>query len=260
MNISSTPIAMKTTIFSVLLLMLLFLPARSRGQNYPLPKGSLLVETRALPSKARAGRALLLWMINPSRNPRETGEPYTCPEETRGSYYSGPTRVSLVDTGTGRIINTLEIRQEYMEGADSFDIPYRIHDGYYHVRGVARGKEGKPAIMWLRDYNGDGRAQEFALYDALACMGLPTTLIGYSESKDRVIQYAVEVEVFEGRGRSQRTTYWPDYLFSRQPQRPGYWQYEIDYRGRAGSLDKWEIRYNRQRERFEGSVRYIMGE
>jgi hypothetical protein len=114
--------------------------------------------------------------------------------------------------------------------------------------------------MRLRDYNGDGRAQEFALFDALACMGLATTLIGYSESKDMVIQYPVNVEVIEGAKRSRKTTYWPDYLFSRRPQRPGYWKYEIDYRGRAGTLDKWEIRYNRQREAFEGSVTFIPGD
>jgi hypothetical protein len=114
--------------------------------------------------------------------------------------------------------------------------------------------------MWLRDYNGDGRAEEFALFDALACMGLPTTLIGYSESKDRVVQYPVNLQVTEGAKRSERTTYWPDYLFSRKPLRPGYWKYEIDYRGRAGTLDKWEIRYNRQAERFEGSVTFIPGD
>jgi hypothetical protein len=51
---------------------------------------------------------------------------------------------------------------------------------YYHVEGVSKDREGKPAIMRMRDYNGDGKALEFALFDALACMGLETTLIGYS--------------------------------------------------------------------------------
>lgn len=231
------------------------------GQKYNLPAGAFVVETRPLPSRSRQDRALVLWMINPTKHPRDTpGDIYTCPEETRGSYYSGPTRVSLVDTKTGRVINTVKLTQEYLEGEDSFDLPYKIHDGYYHVAGVRRGQEGKPVIMWLKDYNGDGRAQEFALFDALACMGLPTTLIGYSESKDRVIQYPVRVEIIEGSKRSTTTLLWPDYLFSRKPVRPGYWKYEIDYRGRAGSLDKWEIRYNRQEEAFEGRVTYIPGD
>ena len=196
---------MKKTGFLFPLLLLLLFPALCPGQKYELPPGARMIETRAVPSKAHPNRALILWMINPQKHPRDTpDEPYTCPEETRGSYYSGPLRVSLVDSATRRLINTLKITQEYSDDEDSFDIPYRIHAGYYHVPSVRAGQEGTPVIMWLRDYNGDGRAQEFALFDALACMGLPTTLIGYSESKDRVIQYPVNVEVLEGGKRSRK--------------------------------------------------------
>ncbi len=31
-------------------------------------------------------------------------------------------------------------------------------------------------------------------------------------------------------------------------------RYEIDYRGRGGSLNKYEIRYNANAERFEGKL------
>jgi hypothetical protein len=252
--LSHFEIRMKTIILLALVGLLLF-PARGLGQTYGLAAGATVIETRTVPSKAHPNRALLLWMINPEKHPRDTpGEPYTCPEETRGYYLSGPLRVSLLDTRTRRVINTLKVTQEYAEGVDTFDIPYKIHEGYYRVPGVRVRREGKPVIMWLRDYNGDGRAQEFALFDALACMGLPTTLIGYSESKDRVIQYPVNLSVMEEGKRSQKTTYWPDYLFSRQPNRPGYWKYEIDYTGRGGSLDRWEIRYDMRRESFEGTL------
>ena len=105
---------------------------------------------------------------------------------------------------------------------EDFDIPYRIESGrYYHVAGVPQGKEGKPTIMWLKDYNGDGQAWEFALFDAIACMGLPTTLIGYSEAQDRVIQYPVTLTVIAGNQKSTRTALWVDYLFSQRPERPG---------------------------------------
>lgn len=252
---------MKTITFIALTILLLSFPAQCLSQSYNLPAGALIVETRPVPSKSHPNRALLLWMINPTRNPREDeDDPYTCPDETRGSYYSGPVRVSLVDTKTNRVINTIKIKRDYLNGEDSFDVPYKIHNGYYHVAGVPQGQEGKPVIMWLRDYNDDGRAQEFALFNALACMGLPTTLIGYSESKDRVIQYPVNVEIFEGGKHTRATFFWPDYLFDQKPLRPGYWKYQIDYRGRAGTLDKWEIRYNRRREAFEGRVTYIPGE
>ncbi|HEV2913408.1 MAG TPA: hypothetical protein VGX92_09010 [Pyrinomonadaceae bacterium] len=238
--------------------LVLALPSvQRRNPDYGLPAGARIIEVRPLKTKAHADRALVLWMLRPKTNPREAAdEIYSCPEETRGSHYSGPTRISLVDASARRVINTVSIRQEYDEGVeDSFDIPYKIHKGYYHVGGVRRGSaEGKPSIMWLRDYNGDGRAHEFALFDALACMGLATTLIGYSESRDEVIQYPVVLSREEGGKRSTKTVHWIDYLFSRQPDAPGLWKYEIDYRGRGGSLDSYEIRYDRAGERFEGKL------
>lgn len=239
-------------------ILLLAAPSFAQRQNYNLPAGALIIETQPV----KTNRALILWMLNPRRIPRDTpDEPYTCPEETRGSHYNGATRVSLVDTRTRRIINTLRIRQEYNEGADEFDVPYKIHSGsYYHVEGIPVGREGKPTIMWLRDYNGDGEAREFALFDALACMGLQTTLIGYSERQDKVIQYSTRLVVEEKGKRSVTLRRWVDYLFSGKPKGAGYWKYEIDYRGRGGLIVKYEIRYNRRSERFEGKVIYTEGE
>ena len=122
--------------------------------------------------------------------------------------------------------------------------------------GVRRGREGRPAIMSLRDYNGDGRALEFALYDAWACMGLETTLVGYSERRDRVIQYPIHLTISGGDLKSSVSP-WADYLFSRRPVRPGRWKYRIDYRGRGGSLDVYDVRYDTRNERFEGTLTFV---
>ena len=231
-------------------------PTQRRNVDYRLPTGARILETVTLNSKAHPNRALLLWMLRPTMNPRAADEDiYSCPEETRGSYYSGPLRVSLFDTATRKLINTVEVRQEYNEeNEDSFDIPYRIHQGYYHVARVRGASEGKPSIMWLKDYNGDGLPLEFALFDAQACMGLQTTLIGYSQRQDKVIQYETRLTTHEGNKSAVVQTRWVDYLFSKRPSAPGYWKYEIDYRGRAGTLDRYEIRYDRERERFEGKL------
>lgn len=200
----------------------------------------------------------MFWLLNPKRNPSDYGseEPIPCPDQTRGSYYSGPTRVSLLNLATNTIINTVKIVKEYEDNDDTFDVPYAIRKGYYyHVAApVRRTVEGRPTIMWLQDYNGDGKALEFALFDALACMGLQTTLIGYSEKQDRVIQYPIHLDVIEGTKHSSRIGYWADYLFNKKPRQPGYWKYEIDYRGRAGPLEKWEVQYNPKREQFEGKL------
>lgn len=227
--------------------------AQRISQSYAgLPPTAVTIETGSINTK----RTLVLWMLRPKKNPRQPmSEPYTCPEETRGSYYNGATRVSLVDTVSRRVINTVRITQDYNEGADEFDVPYRIHRGsYYRVDGVPNGKEGKPTIIWLKDYNGDGKALEFALFDALACMGLQTTLIGYSESQDKVIQYPIRLKVNDKGKQTIEVRRWADYLFAKEPDSTGHWKYEIDYTGRGGLLDKYDIRYNKQSETFEGTV------
>jgi hypothetical protein len=106
--------------------------------------------------------------------------------------------------------------------------------------------------LWLKDYNGDGKALEFALFDAEACMGLDTTLIGSSERQDKVIQYPIRLK--EGSDKSSvHESHWCDYLFSKEPKPAGHWKYEIDYRGRGGALEKYEIRYDPKSEQFEGT-------
>lgn len=233
--------------------------AKSGVEGYELADGAVIIETQPVTPT----RSLILWMIRPTKHPRDTpADSYTCPEYTRGNYYSGPTRVALVDPQTHRVINTIKVSQESGDGTDEFDIPYKIRsDYYYHVEGVPKEAEGKPAIMWLRDFNGDGKAWEFALFDAQACMGLGTTLIGYSERQDKVIQYQTHLNMNDSKGkRSTTTEYWIDYLFSKKPTRPGSWKYEIDYRGRGGSLAKYEIHYDKQAERFEGELVETGGE
>ena len=243
------------TAFILLLLLAPTSQAQARRVPYGLPAGALVVEEQALELEGGKKRALVLWMVRPKKYPRneEDGETYTCPEETRGSFYRGPARVSLVDTAAGRVVNTVKVLDD---GEDTFDLPYRIHAGsYYHVEGVAAGREGRPTILRLRDFNGDGRAREFALYNAWACMGLGTALFGYSEKQDRVIQYSASLAVTDSKGqKGTEVLDWVDYLFAKEPTGPGRWKYEIDYRGRGGSLDSYEVHYNPAAERFEGTM------
>lgn len=254
----STPILMEMKkmklVVSLACAFLLAAPfiAPGQGQSYRLPAGAFVVETQAV----APDRALVLWMLDPTKHPRESmDEFYSCPEETRGSYLRGPTRVSLVDTAGGNVINTVKIKEGSDDAADEFDLPYRIHAGsYYHVEGVEKGQEGKPTLMWLRDYNGDGRAEEFALFDADACMALSTLLVGYSERQDRVILYPVRLTVIEQGQRSTEVSAWAPFLFHERPQSPGHWSFEVDYRGRGGTLDRYEFRYDGQAGEFVGEV------
>jgi hypothetical protein len=251
---------------SLISCLLLCLASEAFGQSniHDLPAGAVVVETRKLISAKHSDRELILWMLNPKKNPNGygPGDTYSCPDYSRGSYYSGPARVSLINAATRSIINTIKIAGADEEGTDNIELPYAIRRGYYYRVEILtkKGAEAKPTIMWLRDYNGDGRPFEFALFEAEACMGLQTTLIGYSERQDRVIHYPVSLEVIEGSKHSNRVSMWADYLFSKKPLGPRSWKYEIDYRGRAGSLDKWEVQYNPAKERFEGKLTVVPGE
>lgn len=208
-----------------------------------IPKTAVILEK----ANVNATRQLILWMPNPTKNPRDAEEVYTCPEETRGHYYSGKANVSLIDLKTKKTINTIEIDTN---GENSIDLPYLIHRGYYTIPKIDKNKEGKPILMNLKDYNADGKPYEFALFNALACMGLDTTLIGYSQKQDKVIQYPIELKTHDKISNG----FWADYLFGHKPNKKGVWVYQIDYRGRAGSLDKYEIHYDKTRELFYGKL------
>ena len=233
---------------------LLLVPAAILAQvPAGLPPGAAVVETQAIPPSVRPNRALILWMLRPAkhdRGPLAGSNPYTCPEYTRGSYYAGPTRVSLLDTAAKKILNSVPIHDD---AEDTFDIPYRLEPGhYYAVPGKLTKGEGTPALLALRDLNGDGQALEAAFFDAQACMGLPTTLIGYSVKQDKVIQYPVELKNARGKAASRA---WVDYLFWEKPAQAGYWKFDIDYRGRGGTLDSYEVRYDSAAEKFSGTLR-----
>jgi hypothetical protein len=220
-----------------------------------LPKDAFIVEVKTLPKNAHRDRALVLWMLHPRKQqPLADLHVYTCPEMTLGKgYFTGPTRVSLVDTAVAKVLNTIKLTSAY-DDKDEFDVPYRIApEYYYHVSGPLHNGEGKPDLLHLRDYNGDGEALEAAFFVAGACQGLLTTLIGYSKHQDKVMQYWIEL-VENGEKEFER---WVDYLFSEKPQRPGYWKYEIDYRGRGGNLNQYEVRYDPALERFYGTLKSV---
>ena len=221
--------------------------AISAQAESPIPSGATVLETHAVATN----RKLILWMLNPTKHPSEytSDDPYTCPDETRGSYYSGELHVSLVNSKTNKVINVIKV--ESNDPNTDIDIPYKIRRGpYYRVLNGNRNTERKPTILTLKDYNGDGKAQEFALFDAEACMGLGTTLIGYSKKEDKVKQFPIVVKTGEG----MTTQYWLDYLFWVKPTKPGFWKYQIDYRGRGGTLDRHTVRYSSRSETFYATI------
>jgi hypothetical protein len=57
-------------------------------------------------------------------------------------------------------------------------------------------------------------------------------------SMNRIL-FLIGLLIYLRRSHSEESLHWADYLFNRQPEKLSYWKYEIDYRGRSGSIEKW---------------------
>lgn len=226
------------------------------GRANLLPKEAKIIEYASL-APAVPDRAYLLWMLAPKRVVHDKGEVYTCPDRSRGSYWSGPTRLSLLDTGKGVLLNTIPIRDP-MEEADRFDLPYSIPatQGFPYVvpEGAGKEKEGRPALLSLRDANGDGKPLEFYLASSDNCMLMLYAVFGYAPAKDAVMQYPVLLTSSEKGKKSQETTDWLNFWPLQAGMRKGRYAWEVDLRGRAGCLERYAVGYNGAQQRFEGTL------
>lgn len=226
------------------------------GRTDLLPADARIIEYAALGPDA-PDRAYVLWMLAPRRNEHEKGEIYTCPDQSRGSYWSGPTRLSLLDTRKGVLRNTIPIADPLEEG-DSFDLPYRIpaSDNFPYFVPQASGKdqEGRPALLTLRDLTGDGKAREFFLASAGNCMLLLSAAFGYDPKKDQALQYDVALTSAEAGKVTDSTANWLNFWPLKKGGNKGRYQWQVDLRGRAGCLERYAIAYDAAKGRFAGRL------
>jgi hypothetical protein len=164
-------------------------------------------------------RALVLWMENAKEIDDEAdwcGTMYTTLHHVRGRAF-----VSLIDDAR-HVINTIRVD-------DALDVP-------------------KKHPIRLRDYNGDGRAQElilFSLHDT--CSDTEATLIGYSAKRDRAIQYETRLRVDDdGKHRVETVTWLPAAVVGR-------WHFTMRYPEEHPRGFRYDIEYGRASERFYGT-------
>lgn len=223
--------------------------------NYDLPEGAQIIETLPIATDSHGDRILILWMVNPTKVEMKS-DFYSCTDETRGNHYFGPTRVSLYNPQKNSITSTINIIDSLGLGADSFAVPYLVRSNYYAVSGQKdKNEQGKPTIMLLKDYNSDGQSYEFVLYNKSSCKSVDTTLVGYSEKQDKIINYPVNLTTLIDGQQQLASKNWVSYLFTSDHMRmPGYWNYEVDYRPTGGSLFQYEVRYDKDEEEFIGTL------
>lgn len=251
---------------------------------YHLPSKARVVEMQPIEPALRSDRALLLWMIDPHVS-ISLDDMYTCPEYTQGkTYFLGQSFVSLLDTKDNKVINTIEINSEdsFYSNVDTVGTQILHHSnfssilpvsalkrqqnghamsGKYFTTGSTDSTDGLVQLLYLEDFNGDGKALEFAMFENFACASTASTLYGYSTGQDHVIQYPVNYTLYsqvydtEGNATAKDTMwhekgYWVTSLFAMKPK--GFPRsYEIDFRGRGGSYNRYSVEYNTVKEAFD---------
>jgi hypothetical protein len=86
-------------------------------------------------------------------------------------------------------------------------------------------------------------------------MGMRSALVGYSLKQDKLIRYPVVSRFISEHGKVQHdTAYDADYLFLHKLNAHDSTRYQIDYRGRMGTLDKHSYIYVPEKELFEGRI------
>jgi len=125
-----------------------------------------------------------------------------------------------VDLEGRQVINTIALRTPGGD-ADSFDIPYRIQPGYYSVPAIEGNNEGKPTLLDLKDWNGDGHAQS----RDIRCRGLRRRVHCHARlqlATDRAVQFPIE---YLGNDGQPKQAAWIEQPFAHEPVRPGHWSF-----------------------------------
>jgi len=184
----------------------------------------------------------------------------SCQDSVYGDHWLGPARLSLIDHRSKAAINTIEIRGHHWVDRvpqDEFAIPFHLEMSclarmYYRAPGWGTGGRGAPRIMTLRDLTGEGIAGQFVLHEYINCGSSFTSVLGYSESADRAVQYSVASS--DGVGAPQVMT-WVPYSFGVAPLRPGYWKFTHEPGYGADSWIDQEIIFNKPSQVFVRRVK-----
>lgn len=252
------------------------------AEKLKLPHDAKIIEVAYLADRGIPNRAIVLWMTS-FKMSIEIGDLYTCPQVTSGTYsLGGIPHFSLIDVSAMKILNTETFTEcletETTDSAsktitrtqelNGTQIPmvianpkYRDEVGglSYHAIGGNDSIDGMAQVLYLDDYNGDGKRLEWALYNQFGCAMKASTLMGYSPRRDSIIRYPIQYRVYETVQPSNRdttfmdTNYWADHEFCyRIDPKSNTLKFVMDYRGRGGERTLHELHYDKDKEIFYG--------
>ena len=250
--------------------------------KYNFPKHSKIIEYKKLEDYGVNDRAIVYWIFEPRVN-IYCEDDYDCSSSMLGhGQYKGQIKFSLLDTKENILLNTVSLynvddvyfddslKETHRDVYNYFELPFASPNKkselalgsriMYKVDGGNKNKEGLTEVLNFDDFNGDGKKLEFALYrtgDA-GCMGTESALIGYSTLQDSLILYPIKITYYEKNEQKQivktpNTQYWLGYTFTMKFKNYKL-EYQIDYRGRGGCLEKYNLVFDDKEECFKGTV------
>ena len=242
-----------------------------------LPMNANIIDIATI-NTPKGPRTILAWMTDIKTNMSPDNE-YTCPEVTQGKgYFNGRLHYTLVDNLNHKLINSIYVCQPdnfvhgdtltYYEFNEFRDYPFAIANPkyqshvakfIYHARGGTDTTEGEAEVLYLWDFNNDGKAYEFSLFDQTSCVGKGSTLFGYSERGDSLKWFAWEI-TNKAKGINQKDStyttkeYWLDEAMAFQMDKDGKLNFLIDYRGRDGDLCRYYFKYSATDDTYSGII------
>ena len=210
-----------------------------------LPKGAQIIETANVPVRAGRQRELVLWMTSP-RRVMTTWD--WAGDRVYGDHWLGPTFLSLVDPSELRLINTIRIRRNEQAPEDKyFAVPFLALNGPYYVPHSDKDGKGKPVLLHLQDFTGEGVGGQFVLFDHVASGIAAGSVQGYSVKSDSAVQYPIELLLDNFKPVVQT---WANQVFESKQSRPGYWKFTWEQgHGDENWVDE-EVRFDPARQLF----------
>lgn len=223
--------------------------------SYGLPRGAKIIETQSLLPSNNSHRTLILWMHEPIEVPQEENFwGNDCIGEFLGDHRVGPTRLSLYDDEKKQIIHTINVTTNArILSDDNFAIPISAELSPYHYKNMYNDPKKKEIqVLYLLDYTGDGRANEFSMYFRNNCITNLASMFGYDENLDKIIQFDIEITDKSVEPPTTRIEKWYDnFIDDTDNLMPGRWQSAVDLRGRGGYLEIADVSFDEERKIFK---------
>ena len=232
-----------------------------------LPDSAMVIDEKTFQT-SKGKRTIVAWMTDAliHLHTYEYSVYEGCPAVTSGNgYFTGRLHFTLVNTQTRQKMNTLDIKPSGYTDTLCLGYPFCIANPknsdadrlVYSATGGTKNTDGFADIIHLFDFNRDGKAYEFALFEAEDCATMLSTLISYNEAQDRLIWHEWDLTVkYQDKDykdvTEQQKTYWMDHTMRTTFGKDGTLNYYISYMGRGGDLDKYYLKFDKNTDTYSG--------